>query len=212
MGAGTNHWFHSDQTYRTFLTLTTLCGTQGVNGGGWAHYVGQEKIRPFTGWIHLANALDWSQPPRQQTQTTFWYVHTNQWRYDQFGADKLAARAGKGKFAGMTTADAVALSTRLGWQPFYPSFDRNPLDIADEAQAAGKTAAEHIVEELKADRLHFAVEDPDAENNYPRIWSMWRANTLASSAKGEQYFFKHLLGVDNTVSAGQTPEHLRPEM
>src|SRR5699024_9573981 len=34
MGAGTNHWFHSDQTYRTFLTLTTLCGTQGVNGGG----------------------------------------------------------------------------------------------------------------------------------------------------------------------------------
>ena len=39
MGAGTNHWFHSDTIYRTFLTLTTLCGTQGVNGGGWAHYV-----------------------------------------------------------------------------------------------------------------------------------------------------------------------------
>ncbi len=63
MGAGTNHWFHSDQTYRTFLTLTTLCGTQGVNGGGWAHYVGQEKIRPFTGWLHLANALDWARRP-----------------------------------------------------------------------------------------------------------------------------------------------------
>src|SRR5690625_6963547 len=78
MGAGTNHWFHSDQTYRTFLTLTTLCGTQGVNGGGWAHYVGQEKIRPFTGWLHLANALDWYQPPRQQTQTSYWYIHTNQ--------------------------------------------------------------------------------------------------------------------------------------
>ncbi len=46
MGAGTNHWFHSDTIYRAFLTLTTLTGCQGVNGGGWAHYVGQEKCRP----------------------------------------------------------------------------------------------------------------------------------------------------------------------
>ncbi|MGH3470910.1 MAG: molybdopterin-dependent oxidoreductase, partial [Nocardioidaceae bacterium] len=36
MGAGTNHWYHSDQIYRTFFTLTMLCGCQGVNGGGWA--------------------------------------------------------------------------------------------------------------------------------------------------------------------------------
>lgn len=33
MGAGTNHWFHSDTIYRTFLALTTLTGGQGVNGG-----------------------------------------------------------------------------------------------------------------------------------------------------------------------------------
>ena len=49
MGAGTNHWFHSDQTYRTFLSLLMLCGCEGRNGGGWAHYVGQEKVRPLTG-------------------------------------------------------------------------------------------------------------------------------------------------------------------
>ena len=49
MGAGTNHWFHSDTIYRAFLALTTLTGCQGVNGGGWAHYVGQEKVRPITG-------------------------------------------------------------------------------------------------------------------------------------------------------------------
>ena len=48
MGAGTNHWFHSDTIYRGFLGLTTLTGCQGVNGGGWAHYVGQEKCRPVT--------------------------------------------------------------------------------------------------------------------------------------------------------------------
>ena len=50
MGAGTNHWYHSDQIYRTFFTLIMLCGCQGVNGGGWAHYVGQEKVRPLTGF------------------------------------------------------------------------------------------------------------------------------------------------------------------
>ncbi len=42
--AGTNHWFHSDTIYRTFLALTTITGCQGINGGGWAHYVGQEKV------------------------------------------------------------------------------------------------------------------------------------------------------------------------
>ena len=50
MGAGTNHYFHSDTIYRAFLALTALTGCQGRNGGGWAHYVGQEKVRPVTGY------------------------------------------------------------------------------------------------------------------------------------------------------------------
>ena len=65
MGAGTNHWFHSDTIYRAFLTLTNLTGCQGVNGGGWAHYVGQEKVRPITGYTQIANALDWNRPAAQ---------------------------------------------------------------------------------------------------------------------------------------------------
>ena len=89
MGAGTNHWFHSDTIYRAFLTLTTLTGCQGVNGGGWAHYVGQEKVRPLTGYTQIANALDWNRPPRNMIQTAYWYLHTDQFRYDQFGADTL---------------------------------------------------------------------------------------------------------------------------
>jgi nitrate reductase alpha subunit len=61
MGAGTNHWFHSDETYRSFIALL-LCGCVGKNGGGWAHYVGQEKIRTFAGWQTLAFGLDWRRP------------------------------------------------------------------------------------------------------------------------------------------------------
>src|SRR5680860_710483 len=95
MGAGTNHWFHSDTIYRAFLTLTNLTGCQGVNGGGWAHYVGQEKVRPLTGYNQIGNALDWSRPPRNMIQTAYWYLHSNQFRYDHFGADTLVQAAPK---------------------------------------------------------------------------------------------------------------------
>ena len=71
MGAGTNRWFHSDTIYRAFLALTTLTGCQGVNGGGWAHYVGQEKVRPITGYSALATAADWNRPARQMIQTAY---------------------------------------------------------------------------------------------------------------------------------------------
>ena len=180
MGAGTNHWFHSDTIYRAFLTLTNLTGCQGVNGGGWAHYVGQEKVRPITGYTQIANALDWNRPPRNMIQTAFWYLHTNQFRYDQFGADTLSATTGQGQLAGKSTADVIAQSARMGWMPSYPTFDRNPLDLSDDAAAAGKPVGEYVVEQLKSGDLDFAGEDPDAPGNYPRILSIWRANLLGS--------------------------------
>jgi nitrate reductase alpha subunit len=213
MGAGTNHWFHSDTIYRAFLTLTTLTGCQGVNGGGWAHYVGQEKCRPITGWAQLAFGLDWSRPPRQMIQTAYWYLHTDQYRYDHFGADTLSAHrgtSGAGRFAGLSTADLVAKSARMGWMPSYPTFDRNPHDLAEEAAAAGQPVAVHVVDQLRSGELGFACEDPDAPENFPRILSVWRANLLGSSAKGNEYFLKHLLGADASLRATETPEADRP--
>ncbi|MPZ81724.1 MAG: nitrate reductase subunit alpha [Actinophytocola sp.] len=199
MGAGTNHWFHSDTIYRAFLTLTTLTGCQGVNGGGWAHYVGQEKCRPITGWSQLAFGLDWSRPPRQMIQTAYWYLHTDQFRYDRFGADTLAGATAGGQMAGKSTAELIALSARLGWMPSYPTFDRNPLNLADDAERSGGFASDYVVEELKAGRLRFACEDPDSPENFPRVLSVWRANLLGSSAKGNEYFLKHLLGTDSSL-------------
>jgi nitrate reductase / nitrite oxidoreductase, alpha subunit len=211
MGAGTNHWFHSDTIYRAFLALTTLTGCQGVNGGGWAHYVGQEKCRPVTGWAQLAFGLDWSRPPRQMIQTAYWYLHSDQYRYDHFGADTLSAVTGQGQLAGKTTADVIAQSARMGWMPSYPTFDRNPLTLADDAHASGKTVGDYVVEQLKSGDLRFACEDPDAEDNYPRVLTVWRANLLGSSAKGNEYFLKHLLGADNSLRATEAPPDARPK-
>jgi len=210
MGAGTNHWFHSDQIYRAMLALTTLTGCQGVNGGGWAHYVGQEKVRPFTGWAQLAFALDWVRPPRQMAGTSFWYLATDQWRYDGFGADELATPLGKGVFKGKALADTLAQAARMGWSPSYPTFDRNPMKIVDDAEAAGQEVPGYIVDQLKSGDLKFACEDPDAPENFPRVLTVWRANLLGSSGKGNEYFLRHLLGTDGAVRAEQTPEGRRP--
>ncbi|HEX6470900.1 MAG TPA: nitrate reductase subunit alpha [Streptosporangiaceae bacterium] len=210
MGAGTNHWYHSDQIYRAFFTLTMLCGCQGVNGGGWAHYVGQEKVRPLTGWQQTAFALDWQRPTRHMTGTSFFYTHTDQWRYEAFGPGELASPLGRGLFRGRTFIDCLAQASRLGWTPSHPAFDRNPLDLADEAAAAGKPVAEHVVTELRAGRLRFAAEDPDAPENWPRVMTVWRANLLGSSGKGMEYFMRHLLGTDHAVRAEESPPELRP--
>lgn len=210
MGAGTNHYFHSDTIYRGFLGLTTLTGCQGVNGGGWAHYVGQEKCRPVTGWAQLAFGLDWARPPRQMIHTAYWYLHTDQFRYDTFSADTVSASTGTGRLAGLSTADVIAKSARMGWMPSYPTFDRNPLDLADEAAAAGRPVADHVVDELRTGSLRFAAEDPDAPENFPRILSIWRANLLGSSGKGNEYFLKHLLGTDSSLRATEASPDQRP--
>ena len=137
MGAGTNHWFHSDQTYRAMLALVLFCGCQGVNGGGWAHYVGQEKVRPITGWQTLAFALDWTRPPRQQAATPFWYLATDQWRYETYGAEEFTSPAGTACSASGTWPTATRRPRGSAGCPPTRRFDRNPLDLADEAEAAG---------------------------------------------------------------------------
>ncbi|MDJ0350077.1 nitrate reductase subunit alpha [Cryobacterium sp. PH29-G1] len=210
MGAGTNHWFHSDTIYRAFLALTTMTGCQGVNGGGWAHYVGQEKVRPLTGYGQYAFGLDWVRPPRQMIGTGFFYLATDQWRYDGLSADTLASPLGVGTFAGRTTADCLVESAKRGWMPSYPTFNRNSLDLVDDAVAAGQEPAEYVVDSLKDGSLEFSCEDPDAPENFPRVLVVWRANVLGSSGKGNEYFLKHLLGAPSAVRAVESMPARRP--
>jgi nitrate reductase alpha subunit len=212
LGAGTNHWFHSDMIYRSILNLTTLCGCQGVNGGGWAHYVGQEKVRPQAGWSQVAFGLDWRRPARQQNGTSLWYFATDQWRYDTLDAHTL-----KSPLAGSRMprhpADYNVIAARLGWLPSFPQFDRNPIDLVREAVEAGAASdAEiiaHVVERLKKGEVRFAAEDPDHPANFPRVLFLWRANLLGASSKGHEYFLKHLLGTDSAVLNTESP--LRPQ-
>ncbi len=212
LGAGTNHWFHSDTIYRSILLLTTLCGCQGVNGGGWAHYVGQEKVRTQAGWSQLAFALDWRRPPRLQNGTSLWYFATDQFRYDTLDAHALLSPVAPSGLP-RHPADYNVTAVRLGWLPFYPQFNRNPLDLVREAEAGGARSDEEViarvVERLRAGEIRFGVEDPDDPANFPRVLFLWRANLLGASSKGHEYFLKHLLGAENAVMNRESP--LRPE-
>ncbi len=212
LGAGTNHWYHNDMTYRAILNLTTLCGCQGVNGGGWAHYVGQEKIRPQAAWASIAFGLDWRRPPRQQNGTSFYYFATDQYRYETFDAQHIGSPLAE-TAADKHLADYNVIAARLGWLPSYPQFNQNPLDLCRQATEKGASSDGEIiscvVDKLKKGELKFALEDPDSPENWPRILFLWRANLLGASGKGHEYFLKHLLGTDNAVLNKESEK--RPE-
>ncbi|MET9828117.1 molybdopterin-dependent oxidoreductase [Streptomyces sp. NPDC006385] len=206
MGAGTTHWFHSETMYRAFLALLQLTGCPGRDGGGWAHRAGQDRGRPVTGGATLASASDRARPPRRMSGTAYWFLHTDQWRYDRFTADMLASPLGAVRFRGMTGADCLALSARSGWMPSYPTFDRNPLELG----AVFGDPVARVVAELRAGTLRFACEDPDAPENWPRVLTLWRADLLGSSAQGAEFFTRHLLGTDSSPRAEEAPEDVRP--
>jgi nitrate reductase alpha subunit len=199
IGAAMNHWYHADMNYRGVINLLMMCGCIGQSGGGWAHYVGQEKLRPQTGWTALAFALDWIRPPRQQNSTSFFYAHTDQWRYEKLGVEEVLSPLADRKAFGGSLIDYNVRAERMGWLPSAPQLKTNPLRVVKDAQAAGIDPKDYVVRSLKDGSLQLSCEDPDAPQNWPRNLFVWRSNLLGSSGKGHEYFCKHLLGTENGV-------------
>ncbi len=199
LGAGLNHWYHMDMSYRGIINLLVMCGCVGKSGGGWSHYVGQEKLRPQTGWLPLAFGLDWSRPPRHMNGTSFFYAHTDQWRYETLDVTEiLSPTAPEGPWDA-TLIDYNIRAERMGWLPSAPQLETNPLEIAKLAAQEDKTPKDFVAEGLKSGKLKMSCEDPDNPTNWPRNLFVWRSNLLGSSGKGHEYFLKHLLGTSHGV-------------
>ena len=199
IGAGMNHWYNMDMNYRGVINLLVFCGAIGQSGGGWSHYVGQEKLRPQTGWTPLAFGLDWSRPPRHQNSTSFFYAHTDQWRYETLtAAEILSPTAPEGDWES-SFIDYNVRAERMGWLPSAPQLKVNPLSIAQRAKASGLEPKDYVAKALKSGELELSCEDPDDPANWPRNMFVWRSNLLGSSGKGHEYFLKHLLGTENGV-------------
>jgi nitrate reductase alpha subunit len=213
VGASINHWYNNNLSYRAPITALLLCGCCGVNGGGMNHYVGQEKLTLFAPWTALAFALDWQRPPRQQQSPTWHYVNSDQWRYEGDFTD-YAPIPPETKWAKGHAMDLEAMAVRMGWMPYYPQFDRNPLDLGAEAEAAGATTREEVAawmrDRIVSGDVGLSVDDPDAEENWPRVWLIWRGNAISSSAKGHEFFLRHYLGThDNVVAEEQARDKVK---
>ncbi|MFV1968028.1 MAG: nitrate reductase subunit alpha, partial [Pirellulaceae bacterium] len=227
IGAGINHWYHANLMYRAGIHALMFCGCVGVNGGGLAHYVGQEKLAPAESWASIMSAKDWLSTPRLQNAPSWHYVHSDQWRYEKDFTDyhtvpkqRAGSKGPDGKSTGEEnlaqghTMDMQVRAVRNGWLPFYPQFPENPLDLAATARAAGADTPEAmshwVADRLKNREMKFSVEDPDAPENWPRIWFIWRGNALMSSAKGHEYFLRHYLGThDNCINEDMAADSVK---
>jgi nitrate reductase alpha subunit len=199
LGAGLNHWYHMDMNYRGIINMLVMCGCVGQSGGGWSHYVGQEKLRPQTGWQPLAFALDWARPPRHMNSTSAWYAHTDQWRYETLTTDEILSPTAPEGDWDASMIDYNIRAERMGWLPSAPQLRTNPLEVGRLAKKSKKEVAQYVADQLNSGKLEMSCEDPDAPENWPRNLFVWRSNLLGSSGKGHEYFLKHLLGTDHGV-------------
>ncbi|HZN47598.1 MAG TPA: molybdopterin-dependent oxidoreductase, partial [Ramlibacter sp.] len=166
IGAAMNHWYHADMNYRGVINMLMLCGCIGQSGGGWAHYVGQEKLRPQTGWTALAFALDWIRPPRQMNSTSFFYAHTDQWRYEKLGVEEVLSPLADPKQYNGSLIDYNVRAERMGWLPSAPQLQTNPLQVVRDAGSGD--VKDYVVRSLKDGSLKMSCEDPDHPANWPR--------------------------------------------
>jgi complex iron-sulfur molybdoenzyme family reductase subunit alpha len=116
-GAGTNHWFHNDSINRAMILLVALTGNVGVNGGGFNHYVGQERIWPEHGFKQLAFPRG---PKKQRWQnTTLWtYVHSSNRDLHEYG--------------GRCIEEWIRESLVNKWMPLWPDNDwSKPENLRD---------------------------------------------------------------------------------
>ena len=105
-GAGTNHYYHNDLINRAQILLVALTGNVGKPGGGFDHYVGQEKIWPEHGFISLAYPLTTAKQ-RFQNTTLWTYVHAGV----TSDVDGVLPRP---------LSQYITESVNNGWMPLYP--------------------------------------------------------------------------------------------
>ena len=120
-------------------------------------------------------------PPRQQNSTSFFYAHTDQWRYERLGIDEVLSPLADRKAYGGSMIDYNVRAERMGWLPSAPQLKTNPMQVVSDAQAAGMDARDYAVKGLKDGSLQLSCEDPDHPDNWPRNMFVWRSKPQSTA-------------------------------
>ena len=191
IGAGVNHWYHADLTYRAAITALLVTGCVGKNGGGLNHYVGQEKLAPVAP-VGDARGRPRLGPPAAVPEHALVPLRPHRpvavrARERRAPAQPHPAPAGRSSTGTPSTTRSAAV--RRGWLPFFPQFDRNPLELVRRgaqppAPGPTPTILGAVVKQLAdGEAQASSVEDPDAPENWPRVWFIWRGNALVVLAR-----------------------------
>ncbi|NKS74255.1 molybdopterin-dependent oxidoreductase, partial [Rhodococcus hoagii] len=100
-------------------------------------------------------------------------------------------RSRRGRLAGQHTADTIAQSARMGGCRRIRSSTATPSTSPTTRRRRASTWATTWWTTPPWETA-LRVEDVDAEENWPRVLTLWRANLLGASAKGNEYFLEHL--------------------
>lgn len=144
-------------------------------------------------------AKDWVPAVRQMNATSYFYQHTDQWRYERIPlSDMLSPLADKNVYNG-TYLDYNIQSELMGWLPSAPQIKQNPVEVSKAARQAGEEPSAYLQKKLESKNVEFCCTDIDAPENWPRNLFVWRSNLLGSSGKGHEYFLRYLLGAQSGI-------------
>ena len=117
-----------------------------------------------------------------------------------------------GSSPGKTVMDLLAQSVRLGLdrrrtRPSTAAACRWPTTPRRPARRRRRTSPQ----QLKAGAAAVRGRGPRGTRTTTRgCCRLWRSNLLGSSAKGNEYFLRHLLGTDSAATAVEAPPDKRP--
>ena len=168
MGAGTNHWFHSDQTYRAILSLRPALRLPGRErrrlgalrrpGEGPAdHRLVAGRVRARLVAAAAPAAGDAVLVPRAPTSGAT----------SPLGAEEFTSPAGNGRFGKRHFADATRRPP--GWAGCPPTRPSTATRSTSPTRPRTRAVevADYVVAELKAGRWASPCEDPDAPGELP---------------------------------------------
>ena len=201
IGAAMNHWYHMDMNYRGVINMLVMCGCVGQSGGGWAHYVGQEKLRPQTGWLPLGlRAGLGPTASAHEFDLDAWYAHTDQWRYETLTADEILSPTAPGGRLGHQPDRLQHPRRADGLVALCAAVENQPFGGGESGEGGGQGSpglCRRAADFGRSGNVLSRTRMP--RENWPRNLFVWRSNLLGSSGKGHEYFLKHLLGTDDMV-------------